>query len=101
DADYQTLKDDYTARTAAVLRAIEDDRAAFASARPRRRPLRLVVAGVVIAALALGAGLLVAQSSDDRNPGDVATGSDLDTPGERLAEAERLADKGQVLKALE
>jgi len=36
DDDYQALKDDYTVRTAAVLRAIEAGKAAMRGTRPRR-----------------------------------------------------------------
>lgn len=87
EADYLALKDDYTARAAAVIRAIEGRKAAFAS---RRRPRRLgptiaVVLGVL--ALLVGAGVLVAVSSGERGAGDEITGDIRETTIDELAEA--------------
>jgi tetratricopeptide (TPR) repeat protein len=74
DHDYATLKDDYTARAARTIRAIEAHQARVAAARPRRSWPRLVgtVAGVV--AFAVVAGLLVAHFSGRREAGDALTG---------------------------
>lgn len=72
--DYRTLRDDYTARAAATLRALDERRAAFADAR--RRPARgrtLAVFGGVLV-FAVVAGLLVANSLGARQAGDSATG---------------------------
>lgn len=52
DADYQSLRDDYTARAAGVLRAIEDGRAALP--RRRRLPPRTVLAAFAVSALLIG-----------------------------------------------
>jgi tetratricopeptide (TPR) repeat protein len=75
DRDYTTLRDDYTARAAEVLRAIEERREAFASNRKPRRMGRLVVSGVAVVALAVCAGVWVAQSSGTRNAGATITGN--------------------------
>src|ERR687897_28515 len=74
DHDYATLKDDYTARAARTIRAIEAHQARVAAARPSRSWPRLVgtVAGVV--AFAVVAGLLVAPFSGRREAGDALTG---------------------------
>lgn len=83
DADYLTLKDDYTARAAAVLRTLAQGAAPApvapvgeAAPRSRGRVLAWVVAVVVFAVLA---GVLVARTSGRRSAGDVATGNI--TPG--------------------
>src|SRR5688500_13837142 len=69
DDDYRALKDDYTARAAAALRA---ERAA-AAASPRAGGRGLVALGGIVL-FAVVAGLLVAQASGRRNPGDTVTG---------------------------
>jgi len=99
--DYATLKDGYTARAAAVLRAIADGRAALPPKR-RRRPL--VVAAWVVGTLALAglSGWLVARSSGQRLAGQTMTG--LQTGDEvalKLAEARSLlgTDPGGAIAA--
>ncbi|MFZ4431791.1 MAG: tetratricopeptide repeat protein [Microthrixaceae bacterium] len=105
DADFETLRDDYTARTAAVLRALADDTAGDrpVDARPAdvRSPdgtgsdatgsprWRGPVVAAVVLALALGAGVLVARSSGQRGAGTL-TGND-DTVRARLANCQPLA----------
>jgi tetratricopeptide (TPR) repeat protein len=88
--DYAALKDDYTARAAAVLRALDEGRAPAAVPRPRRsgRRLALVLAGVV--GFAVLAGGLVAQTAGRRDSGDQATGDIRQSITERLNEAGRL-----------
>ena len=73
DDDYQTLMDGYTARAAAVMRTIDDGRAALPAKR-RTRPA--VVAGWVVGVLALAvlSGWLVARSSGQRVAGQTLTG---------------------------
>lgn len=74
DADHRALRDDYTARAAEVLRAIDDQRRGFAEAR--RRPNRtrsLAIAGGVVV-FALLAGWVVARSLGAREAGDTITG---------------------------
>lgn len=74
DHDYATLRDDYTARAAEALRAIDQQRSALdAARRPSRRGRTLgLMAGVL--AFAVVAGLLVADSLGARNAGDTITG---------------------------
>src|SRR5437764_174819 len=73
EADYRTLKDDYTARAAAVLHAIDERRACLTTAQRGARHRRstkwmaLVVAAVI--GLAIGGGVLVAGTSGERVPG--------------------------------
>jgi tetratricopeptide (TPR) repeat protein len=88
DADFLALEDDYTARAARVIRAIEarEHPAASASRRGsagsgtrggtgRRSRGRLAAIGVGVAAFAVVAGVLVAQAAGRRGEGDTATGS--------------------------
>jgi tetratricopeptide (TPR) repeat protein len=92
--DYETLKDDYTARAARVIRAIESHQARTrASRRPRSwRRLAATVAGV--AAFAVLAGVLVAQASGRRGSGDALTGDIRQSAREDLAAAMELASDG-------
>ncbi|MGH9179912.1 MAG: tetratricopeptide repeat protein [Acidimicrobiales bacterium] len=82
EADYVALKDDYTARAAAALRALEPPdpivtRAPAGGALPRnerRGRRRPVLTTVALVAFAVTAGAVVARSAGDRLPGDPATG---------------------------
>jgi tetratricopeptide (TPR) repeat protein len=101
DDDYAALKDDYTARAAAVIRAIDAGRK-----RPRKQPRAkdrrrtlLVAAGVVV--FAALAGVLVAQSIGRRDPGEVTTGDISQSLPEKLNEAGRRSGEGQLAAAIE
>jgi tetratricopeptide (TPR) repeat protein len=83
DDDYRVLRDDYTARAAAALRA--EQRATERPSRGRRG--FVVLAGVV--AFAVVAGVLVAQASGRRDSGDTATGDIDRTVTETLNDARR------------
>ena len=99
EADYQALRDDYTARAAGVLRAIEQGRTRM-PARRRTDPRRIVGIVLAVALLAGGSGALVAAMSGTRRPGDTITGG-IDSPVEdRLAEAVQLANEGRLSEAL-
>jgi len=130
EADYEALKEDYTARTAAVLRAIED----AGPARPRRaapesgaesesapeseseatrgggsrgfpKRARITVAALTVAALVAVSGVLVSRSAEQRRPGEAATG-DIAATGptgdvaQGLATARQLREQGQTLAAI-
>jgi tetratricopeptide (TPR) repeat protein len=75
EADYLSLSDDYTARTAEVLRAIDEHRDAVESGRPPRSRGRIVAAVAGVAVVAIVAGIFVAQASGRREPGQTITGS--------------------------
>src|SRR5438270_13502245 len=104
DSDYRTLKDDYTARAAAVLHAIEENEAGLVQQRQTRRRRRstkvtaLVVAGVV--ALAIGGGVLVASTSGQRIPGQTATGNVPSNVNDQLAAAQQALAQGKAVDAL-
>lgn len=94
DADYRALKDDYTARAAAALRAEQT-----AAARPRvRRPGLIVLVGVLL--FATLAGVLVAQASGRRDPGDTATGDITRSTTEKLNDAGRCFSEGDAACAI-
>lgn len=101
--DYQALRDDYTARAAAVLRALEEGGAktvAGAPAAPPRRGRRWLAA-VLVAAVAVTSGLAVAASSGARLPGDTITGDIRQTGPGKLQQAAELASTGDYRAALE
>jgi tetratricopeptide (TPR) repeat protein len=120
ERDYQTLREDYTARAAEVLRAIkanegmahdplaveeeddydEVDHGDEGRSRTRHSGSRRLVAWAVIAGIVLVAGASVFALAGGRNPGDPATGSVPETPAERLALAHQLESQGQAVEAL-
>ncbi len=100
ETDYEALRDDYTARAAAVLRALEEGGARFASAR---RPgswrfVAAVVAGVLV--LAAGAGLLLARSSGTRAGNESVTGDIRLGAREEVARCLSLFSQQDVLEAV-
>jgi tetratricopeptide (TPR) repeat protein len=100
DDDYAALKDDYTARAAAVLRAVEAGRPS-AAGRVRRSWRRGVLVGAAVVAFAVVAGLLVADASGRRDAGEVATGDIRQSATELLNEAGRRTAEGDLDAALE
>ncbi len=89
DIDYTTLRDGYTARAAAVLKAIESEQ----SALPRKPPRNLRLGGlwtVAVVVVAVIAGVLVAWASGDRLPGDSSSGDIAQNVTAKLAEARSL-----------
>lgn len=83
DRDYQTLRDDYTVRASEVLRAIEERRRLVEAPRPPHRRSRTVATVVGAVALAVVAGVLVAQNSGQRGGGAISGA--VDTQRARLA----------------
>ena len=100
--DYVALRDDYTARAAVTLRAIEHNESDLAAETPTRRSPRLVVfvtAGIL--ALAVGAGVLVALSAGERVADQPLTGATLPTaPPDDLTRARQLFSERRYLDAL-
>ena len=111
DHDYAVLAEGYTARAAAVLRALDGRRAAADSGdetvpavspplRSRLRPRTVIVAAVVVV-FAVAAGILVARNAGQRLPGQTVSGS---TPGSQvpqlLAKAAADVQANDILGAL-
>jgi tetratricopeptide (TPR) repeat protein len=96
DADYEALRDDYTARAAAALRAEERGTAPPAPVKRRRSPAQwaLIVAGIV--GFAVLAGVLVAQASGQRQRGEGISGEVTQTPTQAAGECiSRTAEQQQ------
>lgn len=74
DADYQALRDDYTARAAAALRAEQRGKAPPTPVKRRRSPAQwaLIIAGIV--GFAVLSGVLVARAVGERGAGEGVTG---------------------------
>ena len=128
EVDYQSLKDDYTARTASVLRTIEARRAPArkrsrtatsatsppaspagrGSAERSRRRWRLTAIVALILALGALAGWGVTASSGSRLPGQTVSGNQQEsgTSGgsagidPRIAQAAQLVNRGDIAGAL-
>lgn len=100
DADYETLKDDYTARAARTIRSIESHHARLAAARPARRWRRVAVVAAAVVAFAVVAGVLVAQTAGRRGAGDTITGDTRETTRARLDDALLLAQGGDYEAAV-
>jgi tetratricopeptide (TPR) repeat protein len=97
--EYTALRDDYTARTAEVLRAIDEGREALPNRRPVRWPVVAAVVGVVALVAAL-AGVLIARESGSRLDG--ALTGDVDRSRRELVlEAQTRLANGDAAGALE
>lgn len=97
--DYAALKDDYTARAAAVLRSIEEGRSRITPVPPRS-PRRAVLVGLGVVAFAALAGVLVAQALGRRDAGQVVTGDIRQSVTEKLNEAGRRGAAGDLTGAI-
>jgi cytochrome c-type biogenesis protein CcmH/NrfG len=71
---YRELHDDYTARAAAVIRALKDGADNRPPAPPASRRRRLIVAGAIAGFVVTAAGVMVL-AVGDRGEGDSATGN--------------------------
>lgn len=96
DHDYATLKDDYTARAAGVIRAIEAHEAQLAAARPPRSPGRLLAVAAAVVLFAVLAGVLVAQAAGRRDSGDELTGGIREPSRTQVGEAPQAPAGGQT-----
>lgn len=85
DDDYEALRDDYTARAAAALHAIDERRATIAAAQGPRRPWRTVGIAVAVLVVAGLAGWGVARAAGQRTGTDQATGGVSQSLGQQLA----------------
>lgn len=103
DADYLTLRDDYTARAAEVLRSIEDQHLAMDMARRPRNLARTLAVVAGVAVFALVAGLLVAASLGRRGEGDSVSGgiSASRSPSQRALECQTKYGPMQLEPAIE
>jgi tetratricopeptide (TPR) repeat protein len=98
--DYETLKDDYTARAARTIRAIDSHQARVVQGRSPRSRRRLVATVLAIGAFAVLAGVLMAQASGRREADDPLTGEIRRTTRSQLAEALSLAGEQRYDEAI-
>jgi tetratricopeptide (TPR) repeat protein len=99
--DYVALQDDYTARAAAVLRALAAPAPTRRLPVGRRRLARGVVPAALVLAFAILAGVLVAQAAGRRDSGEVVTGGIRQSITEKLNEAGRRGSAGEVEAAID
>ncbi|MGI9021865.1 MAG: hypothetical protein ACR2HV_01280 [Acidimicrobiales bacterium] len=129
EGDYQTLRDDYTARAAAVLRALEDTAGASghaesadeehaeggtdvaAPAGDRRAPKgtvppgaprrrRAVIGVTIVLIVVVGAGLGVATFTGDRLGNENVSGRGMSETARHVAQAQQLETEGKAVEAL-
>jgi tetratricopeptide (TPR) repeat protein len=102
DHDYASLRDDYTARAAAVIRALGQQSVAapaeLAAPTPWARRLAWVA---VVGLFALVAGVLMARASGSRRGGDTATGDIPLATRQLLVDAQSAAVGNDYTKAIE
>ena len=99
DTDYAELKDDYTARAAGVLRAIDDRRALAASTGSARSWGRTAGVLSIVAVLALGVGWFVFRDAGTRAPGQGLSGDARQDSANLILQAQ--TSTGQAQGALQ
>ncbi len=100
DHDYAELTDDYTARAAAVIRAIESHQVRVAVRRRSPSWSRRALWIGAVAVLAIGLGLFVAKSSGTRNQGDTITGGTRQSVANELLTARQQFQSGDLVAAI-
>lgn len=100
DVDYATLRDDYTARAAEVLRAIDAGREAFSAAREPVSTKRRVLNVSAVVLVAVLAGVLVAQASGRRGSSGL-TGMDVAAASTRIDDCQVLERDGDPRAAFD
>ncbi len=95
DADHASLRDDYTVRAAAVIRAIDDHRSELDSLHAAKSsPLRRWAWIIATAAGALLAGVVVARTAGERGVGDSLTGAVPESIRDQVLECQQLGTQG-------
>lgn len=98
DHDYAALKDDYTARAARVLRAIDDRRVLASSAGPVRSWGHTAGVLAIVAVLAVGLGWFVFRDAGTRAPGQGLTGDARQDSANLVLQAQQFT--GQATQSL-
>ena len=99
DADYRELKDDYTARAARAIRAVDARAELAASVAPDRSWVRVVATLGVVAILGVGVGWVVFRDAGTRAPGMGLTGDIRQDSANLMLRAQ--GHTGQAQAALE
>ena len=90
DDRYRALKDDYTARAAAVLRSIEESQESAPPPAPVPRKRRLLTGGAVLVFVVVAA-LALAAATGDRREGQTITGNAQGAESDEVPVADRKA----------
>lgn len=102
ERDYQALHDDYTARAAVVIKALQRPTRPTRSQKPApvrtQRPLVITLSVILLIAAMAGGAVLV--FSGEREPGAPMTGSLPETPSGRMQQALQLESEGKAADAL-
>jgi len=88
DADYETLRSGYVARTATITRELEG--LAAAAEAPQKSWVRRLLLVACVLGLAIGTGVFVANSAGQRLPGETITGGIEQSTANVLATARQL-----------
>jgi tetratricopeptide (TPR) repeat protein len=96
DSDFEELKDDYTARAAAVIRAIEDRAEAVKSLRPQRNWQRTALGLFLVGVMAVGASWAVFRNAGTRAPGQGLTGDIRQDSSNLILQAQGLTGQAQA-----
>ena len=101
DVDHDELRDDYTRRAAEVIRAIDEEREAFAAAPTGMSTSQRVMSFVAVVTIAAVAGVLLARAIGFRSPSGELTGGIRQTTAGLLAEADTLTREGRWGEAID
>ncbi len=101
DDDYETLRDDYTARAASVIRAVESGQARLRTEKTPTSRLRTAGWVVGLTGFAVVAGFLIAQAAGTRGSNQVGSGEVRQTERGLLFEAQESAAAGEYDAAIE
>jgi len=96
DNDYASLKDDYTARAANVLRAIDDRRELATSAGAGRSWMRTAGGLLLVAVLAVGVGWFVFRDAGTRAPGQGLSGDPRQDSANLVLQAQQATGQAQT-----
>jgi tetratricopeptide (TPR) repeat protein len=101
--DFAALRDDYVARAAAVMRAIQsgsEEVRAVPTADNLVRRRRGVVTVVAVLAVAVAAGVALAGAMGSRSAGEPLSGSLPTSTADRLARASQFVGEGKPVEAI-
>ena len=96
ESDFEELKDDYTARAAAVIRAIKDRTEAVKSLRPQRNWQRTALGLVLVGTMAVGASWVMFRNAGTRAPGQGLTGDIRQDSSNLILQAQGLTGQAQA-----
>jgi tetratricopeptide (TPR) repeat protein len=101
DEDYRALRDDYTVRAAAALRAEQRGAAPPVPPPPRRSTAQRIAVVLGVVGFAVLAGVLVAQAVGRRDTGEGITGEITRTPTQAAGDCLQLSSSGDLLDAVD